>query len=115
MPSAVRPLRSVAGTLALAAIGLAGCGADNGAYCAAVGDAGAVKNWSPERPEQVQQRLAEVIEVAPSDVKPLWEEFAAGFEELVNSQGDLDQVNDTTSELRETASQIDEDIAERCA
>lgn len=109
-------VRSLAALVGLIALGsLLGCGAENDAYCDVIGDAGAVENWNPEKPAEVRERLAEVIDVAPSDIKPLWEEFAAGFETLAEGEIDLEEVDDTTSELHETAEQIDQDATARCA
>lgn len=115
MRVAARSLTPVVGVVALGSLVLAGCGTDNGAYCEIVGDAGAVENWNPDKPAEVRERLDEVIEVAPSDIKPVWEEFAAGFEQLAQGELDLQEVEDTTSELHETAQQIDQDAAQRCA
>lgn len=114
MRVAARTLAPWVGLVALGSLVLAGCSDDSAAYCDLVRRAGAVENWKPGEPAKVRDRLAELIEVAPTEIKPLWEEFAAGFEKLVESDIDLDEVNDTTTELHETAEQIDADTVKRC-
>lgn len=94
--------------------GLVGCGQDTEAYCDAVRESGSVEILSGSEVDEVQDRLAEIVELAPEEIAPLWEDFANGYADLVNTATDMEEVDELSSELEETAEEIERDYQSRC-